>query len=53
MNYKDFNINLDSYLEEKIKKISEEMKDDLHQISIELYYQGFNDAISLLTKSFK
>lgn len=52
MNYTDFNINLDQYLKEKLYKLQHDL-DSQHEISIQMYYQGFNDAISLLTKSFK
>ena len=51
MDYKNFNINLENYLKEIIHK--EKESKDLHELSIHMYYQGFNDAISLLTKSFK
>ena len=52
MNYKDFNINLDQYLKDKLYKLQKTFNSE-HEISIQMYYQGFNDAISLLTKSFK
>lgn len=52
MNYTDFNINLENYLKEKLHKLENELNSN-QEISIQMYYQGFNDAISLLTKSFK
>ena len=51
MNYKNFNVNLENYLKEIIHK--EKNNKDITQLSIHMYYQGFKDAISLLTKTFK
>ena len=53
MDYQNFNIHLDEYLQKTLQKLFEENLLDNENIYIEMYYQGFNDAISLLTKTFK